>query len=159
MEMPPSEPRRSPSELSEAIRQKADTYIYTNPLSAADCAAAVAAPLETAVSTAMQSLSLKKGDLVFRKGDPGDAMYLIKSGSVGVFSERDGSETCFADLHRGDFFGEMALLSGGKRSADQCGAGGPVGNADPQSGDPPREPSRHLRLPGRSRGRLCAATE
>jgi glycine C-acetyltransferase len=30
-------------ELTEAIRQKADTYIYTNPLSAADCAAAVAA--------------------------------------------------------------------------------------------------------------------
>jgi glycine C-acetyltransferase len=27
----------------EAVRQKADTYIYTNPLSAADCAAAVAA--------------------------------------------------------------------------------------------------------------------
>ena len=29
--------------LIEAVRQKADTYIYTNPLSAADCAAAVAA--------------------------------------------------------------------------------------------------------------------
>ena len=27
----------------EAVRQKADTYIYTNPLSAADCAAAAAA--------------------------------------------------------------------------------------------------------------------
>lgn len=30
-------------ELVEAVRQKADTYIYTNPLGAADCAAAVAA--------------------------------------------------------------------------------------------------------------------
>lgn len=30
-------------ELIEAVRQKADTYIYTNPLSAADCASAVAA--------------------------------------------------------------------------------------------------------------------
>jgi glycine C-acetyltransferase len=30
-------------ELVEAVRQKADTYIYTNPLSAADCAAASAA--------------------------------------------------------------------------------------------------------------------
>ena len=30
-------------ELVEAIRQKADTYIFTNPLSAADCAAAEAA--------------------------------------------------------------------------------------------------------------------
>ena len=31
------------STVVEAVRQKADTYIYTNPLSAADCAAAVAA--------------------------------------------------------------------------------------------------------------------
>jgi glycine C-acetyltransferase len=31
------------SELVEALRQRADTYIYTNPLSAADCAAAVEA--------------------------------------------------------------------------------------------------------------------
>jgi glycine C-acetyltransferase len=30
-------------EVIEAVRQKADTYIYTNPLSAADCAAAVKA--------------------------------------------------------------------------------------------------------------------
>ena len=30
-------------ELVEAVRQKADTYIYTNPLGAADCAAAIAA--------------------------------------------------------------------------------------------------------------------
>jgi glycine C-acetyltransferase len=30
-------------ELVEVVRQKADTYIYTNPLGAADCAAAVAA--------------------------------------------------------------------------------------------------------------------
>jgi len=30
-------------ELADAVRQKADTYIYTNPLGAADCAAAVAA--------------------------------------------------------------------------------------------------------------------
>jgi glycine C-acetyltransferase len=31
------------AELVEAVRQKADTYIYTNPLGVADCAAAVAA--------------------------------------------------------------------------------------------------------------------
>jgi glycine C-acetyltransferase len=31
------------AELVEAVRQKADTYIYTNPLGAADCAAAVKA--------------------------------------------------------------------------------------------------------------------
>jgi glycine C-acetyltransferase len=33
----------SSPELVEAVRQKADTYIYTNPLGAADCAAAVTA--------------------------------------------------------------------------------------------------------------------
>lgn len=33
----------SSAEVVEAVRQKADTYIYTNPLSAADCAAAIEA--------------------------------------------------------------------------------------------------------------------
>jgi glycine C-acetyltransferase len=33
----------SSPEVIEAVRQKADTYIYTNPLGAADCAAAIAA--------------------------------------------------------------------------------------------------------------------
>ena len=43
--------------LIEAVRQKADTYIYTNPLSAADCAAAVEAVNITDSAEGLQRLT------------------------------------------------------------------------------------------------------
>jgi len=55
--------------LVEAVRQKADTYIYTNPLSVADCAAAVKA-LEICDSPEGQALLSHLGEQTqrFRKG-------------------------------------------------------------------------------------------
>ena len=57
------------SAVIEAVRQKADTYIYTNPLSAADCAAATAA-LDICDSDEGLALlaSLREQTLRFRKG-------------------------------------------------------------------------------------------
>lgn len=55
----------------------------------------------------------KTGEIVFSQGDPGDAMYLIRSGSFSV--ERDGAE--LARLEAGHHFGEMALIDGYPRSA------------------------------------------
>lgn len=55
--------------IIEAVRQKADTYIYTNPLSVADCAAAVAA-IDICDSEEGLSLldSIKKRTAQFRSG-------------------------------------------------------------------------------------------
>jgi uncharacterized membrane protein len=56
---------------------------------------------------------------LFHLGDSGDAMYLIESGRVRIsVRDADGSDVTLADLARGDFFGEMALLDGKPRSAD-----------------------------------------
>ncbi len=56
---------------------------------------------------------------LFHKGDTGDALYLIESGRVRIHIEdQDGNELTLADLAQGDFFGEMALIDGRKRSAD-----------------------------------------
>jgi len=57
------------AELVEAVRQQADTYIYTNPLGAADCAAAVAA-IDVAESDEGRRLlaSLKEQTDRFRAG-------------------------------------------------------------------------------------------
>jgi uncharacterized membrane protein len=56
---------------------------------------------------------------LFHLGDSGDAMYLIESGQVRIsVRDADGSDVTLADLARGDFFGEMALLDGKPRSAD-----------------------------------------
>lgn len=59
----------------------------------------------------------KDGEVIFRQGQPGQEMYVIRHGKVRVFGTRDGSETTFAVLKEHDFFGEMSLLSGGPRSA------------------------------------------
>jgi uncharacterized membrane protein len=57
--------------------------------------------------------------LLFRHGDTGDAMYLILSGRVRIsVRDTEGKDISLAELARGDFFGEMALLDGKSRSAD-----------------------------------------
>src|SRR5919202_5736551 len=56
---------------------------------------------------------------LFISGDTGDAMYLIESGRVRIsVRDTDGHEVTLAELARGDFFGEMALIDGKRRSAD-----------------------------------------
>jgi NADH dehydrogenase len=57
----------------------------------------------------------EKGQFVFRKGDPGDKLYIIENGRAGVYFQEDGPMV--AHLEAGDHFGEGALLSGRVRSA------------------------------------------
>ena len=62
---------------------------------------------------------ISAGTQLFHKGDSGDAMYLIESGRVRIsIHDQDAQEVTLADLAQGDFFGEMALIDGRKRSAD-----------------------------------------
>jgi uncharacterized membrane protein len=58
------------------------------------------------------------GSVLFRKGEPGGAMYLIEGGRVRIhILDDDGDEVTLAELAAGDFFGEMAMLDGKPRSA------------------------------------------
>ena len=58
------------------------------------------------------------GSVLFRKGEPGGAMYLIEGGRVRIhIRDDDGDEVTLAELAAGDFFGEMAILDGKPRSA------------------------------------------
>jgi CRP/FNR family cyclic AMP-dependent transcriptional regulator len=67
----------------------------------------------------LDSIDRKSGGLLFRAGDEGDAMYLIEEGKVRICVQaKDGNEVTLTELGRGDFFGEMALLDGKRRSAD-----------------------------------------
>src|SRR5204862_1048540 len=67
----------------------------------------------------LENLDCKAGAVLFRAGDEGDAMYLIEEGRVRIcVRAKDGHEVTLTELHRGDFFGEMALLDGKPRSAD-----------------------------------------
>jgi len=67
----------------------------------------------------LENLDCKAGTVLFRTGDEGDAMYIIEQGKVRIsVRAKEGHEVTLTELHRGDFFGEMALLDGKPRSAD-----------------------------------------
>jgi CRP-like cAMP-binding protein/tRNA A-37 threonylcarbamoyl transferase component Bud32 len=59
------------------------------------------------------------GTRIVRRGDPGDAMYVVREGRVEVpVLDEQGQIRFVAYLKAGDVFGEMALLTGEPRRAD-----------------------------------------
>jgi uncharacterized membrane protein len=67
----------------------------------------------------LESIDCKAKTSLFRAGDEGDAMYLIERGKVRICVQAtDGRDMTLTELGRGDFFGEMALLDGQRRSAN-----------------------------------------
>jgi len=61
--------------------------------------------------------SLKAGELLFKQGDPGNEMFLIRSGKIKITRSAGAVEKTLAVLKEGDFFGEMAVIDGSPRSA------------------------------------------
>ena len=57
------------------------------------------------------------GEIVFRAGDPGDALYIVSAGKVEVLGGASGDGGAIAQLGEGQAFGEMALVGGGVRTA------------------------------------------
>lgn len=61
----------------------------------------------------MEEIPMESGQLIFPKGEHGESMYIIHSGSVRV---HDGEHT-LAMLKENDVFGELSLLDSETRSA------------------------------------------
>jgi CRP/FNR family transcriptional regulator, cyclic AMP receptor protein len=55
----------------------------------------------------------KAGELIFREGEPGDTMYIIKEGAVEVSVAGEK----FVVGQQGDLLGEMAMIDSSARSA------------------------------------------
>jgi len=60
---------------------------------------------------------LSGGTTVFRQGDPGGSMYVIRAGKVRVLKEAHGRQRVVTTLGPGEFFGEMAVVMGRPRTA------------------------------------------
>ncbi len=58
------------------------------------------------------------GEKIVTQDEKGDCMYVLIHGSARVVHRREGREIELATLKRGDFFGEIALVDSGPRSAD-----------------------------------------
>ncbi len=67
----------------------------------------------------LEDVTFKKGQVIIREGDLGDCFYIIKHGVVRVETHPDEVEhpIILARLEDGDYFGEMALITGEPRSA------------------------------------------
>jgi CRP/FNR family transcriptional regulator, cyclic AMP receptor protein len=60
----------------------------------------------------------RRGEVVFREGDPGERLFVLASGRVKVVvNSAQGDEMVLAALAPPDTFGELALVDGGARSA------------------------------------------
>lgn len=65
----------------------------------------------------MKRQTFAAGEVIVRQGEVGDKFYIIESGEVSVSGEKDGVPFRDVTLRSGDFFGEVALLTGEPRNA------------------------------------------
>ncbi|HEY7726280.1 MAG TPA: DUF1003 domain-containing protein [Anaeromyxobacteraceae bacterium] len=66
--------------------------------------------------------SYAEGETIFAQGDPGDAVLLVTDGEVELSLTVSGQQLPLGRLGPGAYFGEMALLDGGPRSANATAA-------------------------------------
>lgn len=64
-----------------------------------------------------EKAGFKKDDVIFNEQEEGKEMYFIDSGRVKIVKKIGDTEGVLATLNPGDFFGEMALITGNKRTA------------------------------------------
>lgn len=61
--------------------------------------------------------TFKVGEVIFREGEVGLTMFVVRAGEVRISKHVRGGERTLATLGPGEFFGEMAVLSGRPRTA------------------------------------------
>lgn len=76
-----------------------------------------------ALELCMERRSIAAGQTIFKHGDPGTELFLIRRGTVRILQRLpSGRGHYMASFGRGDFFGEMGFLSRGTRSSDAIAA-------------------------------------
>lgn len=68
-----------------------------------------------AIERILHRRDYKAGEIIFHQGEPAAGMYIIEKGKVQVYFEP--TQQVIAELHDGDFFGELALLDDSPRTA------------------------------------------
>lgn len=73
---------------------------------------------KAALADRIDLVKYKAGETVFNYGDPGHALYIIRSGEVEIYVKNDKAEKIILEVSKpGDLFGEISLLDDGPRTA------------------------------------------
>ena len=73
---------------------------------------------QSALAERIELLKFAVGEPVFSFGDPGHALYIVRSGEVEIFVKNDQGEKIVLEISKpGDIFGEVSLLDDGPRTA------------------------------------------
>jgi CRP-like cAMP-binding protein len=72
----------------------------------------------TLLLTFSELVTAEKGDLIIKKGDLSNSMFLVLSGRVRARLRVGGHDTSLGTMEPGELFGEVAMLSQTARSAD-----------------------------------------
>lgn len=66
----------------------------------------------------MSTVSVKKGEIIFKAGDVGASMFEVSTGKVGIYANYgETGEKCLIELEAGGHFGEMSVIEDLPRSA------------------------------------------
>ncbi len=63
------------------------------------------------------------GEAIVRQGETGRSMYVVLEGDADVFAADGNQRRKIAEMHRGEAFGEMALVRNEGRTADVIAVG------------------------------------
>ena len=71
-----------------------------------------------ALAAVVDELSVPAGHTLFQAGDPGDSLFIVRSGEIELFiKDTAGQRIVLTTSEAGDMFGELAMLDTGPRTA------------------------------------------
>jgi hypothetical protein len=102
----PMHQRRAMLDVGERVRQ----FPLFSGLSVAEA---------TVLGSFMECIEVPAGEVIVRRWECGDSLYLVEAGEAIVQIARpNGPPVQLGAIQAGDYFGEIALLTGGERTAD-----------------------------------------
>lgn len=71
-----------------------------------------------ALAANLEEVQFPKGQMIFQYGEPGESLYIVRSGEAEVFiKDNTGNRMVLEVVSRGKYFGELSLLDKGSRTA------------------------------------------
>jgi len=79
----------------------------------------LSAPEATTLGTYLERVAVQAGDVIVRQWEEGDCLFLIESGEAAAqVTNASGQPVRLRTMGAGDYFGEIALITGAARTAD-----------------------------------------